>query len=456
MLFDYTSQQYKHLPGLKKKYQWLFPVSLFLYPYFINPYLLMKYFIFLYFCSLQLLSKAQYPASMDNYTVADRSPVNFTNPKHKVRFEVPPWTIAGGWHTYIMVNGNACFTYSTPGNMITDNIIDLKNYAPNFAVGPEGAKPWKRSYSSIYSAHFFAHPVEGNINIGFCHNENTNACHHKNTINPLIEPLCGTAMDYTAYFAMVSAVWTPSNKQTNWGQKGYDNDLGPILWPSLGFVTSDNINASEGLMQPSSIINGNYIYIFIWDKGPLGNHKGQEGKSRGIKLVRTTITNCTNPALYEVYYKDPAGLIHWLPSLPKGFTKETLLQFVKVPGPKATDILTDEIPNNTEAFRFTAARVKNHTYFIGCEEYIDNNDQKRHHIALRFSYNLIDWSKRKKIVETSTNWNASDMNYPIFVSADGWSNTEVDLDDFYLVGTHSQSPFNGVINRLHIKIKPGL
>ena len=133
-----------------------------------------------------------------------------------------------------------------------------------------------------------------------------------------------------------------------------------------------------------------------------------------------------------------------------------MLQYLKTPGPKSTGILTDEISGNTQAFRFAVAKVKNKDYFIGCEEYIDNSDSERHHIALRFSYNLIDWSPRKKIIETSKNWDASRMNYPIFLSADGWTNTEVDLDDFYLIGTNSQSPFSRNLNRLHITLNSAL
>ena len=412
----------------------------------------MKYFFVLYWLCQQSPLKAQYPVNMNNYLVSDFTTIKFINSNNNLKFEIPPWTIAGRWHTYLIVNGSACYTFSSPDNLITNNILNCKKVAPKFAVGPVSFLPWKRNYCSIYSAHFITHPIQGNINIGFCHNENKNGCHQQNTINPLITPLCGTTTDFSAYFAMVSAVWTPNNENTNWGQKGYDHDLGPILCPSAGYVAQDNSNATEGLLQPSSIINGDYIYIFIWDKGALGNAKRHEGKSKGIKVVRTTIANSTNPSLYEVYYKSLNGVVQWLPSLPIGFTKETMLQYLKTPGPKSTSILTDEISGNTQAFRFAVAKVKNKDYFIGCEEYIDNSDSERHHIALRFSYNLIDWSPRKKIIETSKNWDASRMNYPIFLSADGWTNTEIDLNDFYLIGTNSQSPFSRNLNRLHITL----
>ena len=281
--------------------------------------------------------------------------------------------------------------------MINNTSINCKYGGPYSAVGPDAAKTWKRSYSSIYSAHYLEHPTLGPMNIGFCHDENKNSCNQQNTINPIFHPTCVSGTDYTGYFAILSAVWTKNIQSNNWGQSGYNNDIGPILWPSVGYVSSDNTNASQGLLQPTSIISGNYIYIFIWDKRPLGKAQGQEGRNRGIKVVRTTIANCNNPLLYEVYYKNSQGVETWLPSLPSGFTKETMLNYVKIQGPKSSGILFDEISGNTEFFIFSVAKVNNQNYFIGSEEYVDNNDKGRQHIAVRFSYDLVNWSERKKI-----------------------------------------------------------
>jgi len=403
------------------------------------------------FCLAPFFGFSQYPTDLNNYVSQWSASKAFIDNDHDIHLEIPPWIIGGGWRTYLMVNGVKTFTYSTPDPIVGSQYVQCTDRGPYDAVGPEASKPWKRNYSSIYSAHYFTHPVYGTINIGFCHDENKNGCGSQNTINPTIPPTCAPGTDFSAYFAFVSAVWTPNVAATNWGQTGYNNDIGPILWPSVGYVTQDNLNATEGLLQPSSIISNGYIYIYIWDKGPKPNLQG-EGKARGIKLVRTTIANSTNPSAYEVYYKDPQGNVQWLPSLPTGFTKETMLNYVKVEGPKSTDILTDEIALNTESFRFTAAAVNNTNYFIGLEEYIDNNDNGRHHLALRFSNDLINWSAREKVVETSTNWDASDMNYPIFLSADGWSNTAINLDDFYIMGTHSQSPFSNYVNLINVHV----
>jgi hypothetical protein len=316
-----------------------------------------------------LCTFAQYPAEMDGYTVGQVMGINFYDGSSTIPMEIPPWTIAGGWHTYFMHNGTRTVTYSVPDPMAPNTSIDCTGKGPHFATGPLATDPWKRSYSGIYSAHNLNYPVMGSINIGFCHDENKNICPQtENTIDPSIPVAC--SQPYQGYFAMVSAVWTYSDASNDWGQDGFSNDVGPILWPSTGFVEPDGVTqASQGLLQPSSIVWNNYLYVFIVDKGPLSGYAG-DGRERGIKLVRVPVTGCLDPKQYQVYYKDPLGNVQWLSSLPAGFTKENMMQFVKVQGPKSSNILGDEAYDNTMAYRFTAARVNNENYFIGMEEYL--------------------------------------------------------------------------------------
>src|SRR5688572_5826842 len=82
----------------------------------------------------------------------------------RMRMEVPPWQIAGGWHTYFFSNGSQTNTYSDPQNMINSSSANIEGHGPYFAIGPELSKPWKRSYSEIYSAHELQHPSSGLIN----------------------------------------------------------------------------------------------------------------------------------------------------------------------------------------------------------------------------------------------------------------------------------------------------
>jgi hypothetical protein len=377
-----------------------------------------------------------------------------------MRLEVPPWQIAGGWHTYFFSNGSETNTYSDPHDMINSSSANIEGHGPYFAIGPDLSKPWKQGYSEIYSAHDLQHPSMGLINLGFCHGENKNLCDppRQNTINPTRPVICPDGgNDWDAYYAIPHAAWTLSNASNNWGQQGYQNEIGPFVWPSNGYVCTNDQTASQGLSHPSSIVAGDYIYIFLNDTGPRDCVPLEEGRGRGIKLVRVHKNNCLNPSAYEVYYKDPSGSVHWLPSLPSGFTKETMQNYVKVQGPKSTNILPDLLSDNSNCLRFSVAQVNGQNYFIGCEEYLADNEPGsdgagNHHVALRFSYDLMNWSPRIKVIESAENYGASNLNYPIFLSANGWTNTAIDLNNFYVIGVHSTSDhgFPNWVTRVHI------
>ncbi len=419
---------------------------------------------------------AQFPR-FDSYSMSRVSTVFFnvarSYGKGKNIAEVPPWIIGGGYRSYFFVDGSDTYIWSTKASLTDRKTIDL-----NSAVGPSQASMsyihdrnynseqkilnWKRNYHGIYTAVYFNHPTRGPISLGFLHGENKNEISEdrsfQNTIQPNVPIDPGDPTSYSggnpfhdgwkAYNAMISAAWIPNNSQSNWGQQFFANELGPIVWPSTGYVTKGGVKCTSGLRHPSSIIAGDYVYIFYVDSGPFGsNIPAEEGRSEGIKVVRAPVAQALDAHSYTVYYRDVAGNESWLPSLPYGFTKETMLDFVSVKGPKSTDIMGDT-KDVSDEIRFSVAKVRNANYFIGVEEYMDLTDAKKYKVALRFSNDLVHWTNRSLIVTTADNWSTTNMNYPIFLSKDGWSNTDIDIDDFYLLGTGSVAA--NVVNRIHI------
>jgi hypothetical protein len=406
-----------------------------------------KLLLILCACFSSMIANSQFPTVPGTFSVSPVALCNLYTNKGSIPMEIPPWTIDQGGHIYFCHNGGNTFAYASSSPLSPRSSIDCDGHGPYFATGPVLSEPWRRSYSGIYSAHAVTVPGAGPVLLGFCHNENKNLCGGlENSIDPAVPVNCNDL--YQGYFGLVSAVWAPGSSN---GQQAF-NPIGPILWPGSGYVAPDGVTAAtQGLLQPSSIVDNGYVYVYIWDKGPTpGGPQGNPGITRGIKLVRAPLSGCLDPMQYEVYYKDALGNVQWLPSMPQGFTKETFMNFVRVRGPLSTDILPDELVSNTECFRFTVARVNGADYYLGLEEYVDHQDyntdasskpKPRHHVALRLSYDLINWSPRVAVIESSANWDASGFNYPIFLSADGSTNTAVDLNKFYVVGTHSQPPF---------------
>jgi hypothetical protein len=388
--------------------------------------------------------------------------------------EVPPWIIAGGWKSYFFVDGIGTYIWSSPASLATASEINLSvsgspseasmSYINSNYFDPgRPVENWKRNYHGIYSAAYFNHPVAGPVSLGFLHGENKNSISgsawYQNTIQENVRINPADPASYTggnpshtgweSYNGLISAAWVSNTQRTNWGQQFFKNQLGPIAWPATGYITQSGIKCTAGLRHPSSIIADNYVYVFYVDSGPYGNNiPDEEGRHEGIKVVRAPLKDALDPHGYQVYYSDPFGNETWNTSLPTGFTKENMLDFVAVRGAKATDIMSDSAEVSQE-IRFSAAKVRNADYFIGVEQYIDLADAQKFKVALRFSQDLVHWTDRVSIIYTASNWDQSQMNYPIFLSNDGWTNTEVDIDDFYVLG--SGSILTNIVNRIHIQ-----
>lgn len=406
---------------------------------------------------------AQVP-SLSGHTVSSISSIQFphsrSSGKGKNKAEVPPWIIPGGLRSYFFVDGCDTYIWSSGNSLVHDKTLDLDHAnGPSLASGSYTHSPafdhkkplqnWKRNYYGIYSAQYIRHPEQGPVSLALLHGENKNMVSGRDLFQNTIQPnvLIDRADHRTwsggnpflegwnAYNAMISAAWTPNSAATNWGQQLFDHELGPIAWPSTAYTTKEGVKCTSGLKHPSSIIAGEFLYVFYADGGPFGSNIPQEeGRQEGIKVVRVPVANALDPAAYQVYYKTPAGQASWLPSLPPGFTKETMLDYVSVQGSPSTDIMNDHIHQSQE-IRFSVAKVRHTNYFIGVEEYIDVADHRKFKVALRFSEDLVTWTDRVLVVAEAASWEKTQLNYPIFLDKEGWSNTEIDIDDFYILGT---------------------
>lgn len=372
----------------------------------------------------------------------------------KMKMEVPPWMIPGRWHSYFMVDGKNSYVCSSPADLIVNSDIDIRSdgvgpfdvSAHSIGGGVRGCsskgQDWSRVYYAIYSAEYFHHPLAGDVSLGFLHGENKdvcdggNDCH--NTVNTDPSNVCPFKGDFwPRYNSFVCASWIPNTQSTNWGQQYFSNDMGPITWPCTGYLQPNGVKATTGVNHPSSIQYNGYVYVFYHDAGPYGglNPHSEEGRQEGIKVVRAPLSEALNPYAYEAYYRDPSGNEYWNASLPAGFEKDRLLDFLTVKGPMTTDLMGDEGNNRSGDLRFSVARVRDKEYFVGVESYIDHADGNKYKTALRFSTDLLHWTDRQMLVDEATDFTTSTMNYPVLLSADGWSNSVVDENDFYVLGT---------------------
>jgi hypothetical protein len=324
---------------------------------------------------------------------------------------------------------------------------------------------WRRSYYNVYTAQNLTHPAEGALTIGFLDAENKATCTGKNIICPsTVTPIkpyypqpygCPLKGDYWPTMAgFICASWVRNNSATNYGQHYFDHDMGPITWPGNGYVSRAGNRTGHGVGLPSSITYDGYVYVFYHDDGPmqLPNEPPvppEEGRQEGIKVIRAPVSDCLDPHAWRAYYKDPNGTVHWSPSLPAGFDKNNMDVFWAEKGPLSTDVMND-MDNQYEQKRFSVARAVNSStpLFIGVEESV-NNKTDLWEISLRLSNDLLNWSSRKLVIYAGT-WADIHLNYPIFCDAEGWSNTAIDLNDFYVLGKGAEDQFTNSFNKYHI------
>ncbi|WP_207514237.1 T9SS type A sorting domain-containing protein [Longitalea luteola] len=401
------------------------------------------------------------------------STTNFTQQSGSLSFyaEIPPWVVKGGWYQYYFTTHYTGVWSSTRSLATPYNETLSVGSAPNYGHGPKWnltslhwwgdyhdpnylASPsyiyhnewknlhWRRNYNGIFSSQVIHHPgTDQVILFAISHGENKNEkignYLYQNTVRPswvinANDPATfsgdynGTYQEcWEAYFGFLNANWLPYNEENDYGAN-YLNDLGPIGWPSAGYVNSSGGQTSYGLRHPSSIVYGHYVYIFVKDES--------HDVTGGIKCIRVHDSNIFNPNAYETW-----SVNDWIPSLPAGFNKDQAAAFFSTRGPQSTPVF----PNDMNTIRFSVAKFKNTNRFIGLELYFDG--QGKPHMAYRLSTNLIDWSDRVDFYAEDADWSSLRFKYPIFLSADGTSNVEIDENEFYIIGTS----WNNSINKMH-------
>lgn len=353
--------------------------------------------------------------------------------------EIPPWVIKGGWYQYFITTDHTYHCISS-SNILTSSVTFSSNDANCTKVlwgNTEGnpspssltaTSAWKRNYYGGYSNHV--------VNLGgtdyilsFNHGENknelTNGLCYQNTINTGI--LCsscasgdvnGNYVDcWEGYNAFVGMSSVPYTAATSWGRSSM-NDLGPIVWPENGYLNSASEKMSQGVRHPSSIINNGYVYVYYLDMS-----------NGGIKVARASLSSGNAGIMANNFYNYYGGGFSQK-SLPDGFSKEKINNFLRTPGKPSTYLFGP----SDYAIRFSVAKVKGTNYFIGVEEYFTsaaNYDT----IALRVSSDLVKWSEPYVIPVATGTWNTGRMHYPVLMNKEGTSNTLIDASEFYILGT---------------------
>lgn len=409
--------------------------------------------------------------------------------------EVPPAIVAGGWRSYLV---GALETYTCPAPWsLVDNVDNsaalaaaqaspascTQNLAPVVdnsllttpftASSLAGTDTWRRNYNGTFSAQLISGSDGGSLIVAVNHCENKGehppyagagvgyfpSSFAATLANPA-HPLGTECLEADGcYFASVGVASVPFALATNWGQVPFA-DLGPIVWPSAGYLTPDGgSKLSNGPRHPSSIAANGYLYVFYIDhrysNGADGFVALDVGDRRsGLKVARAALPHF-EPGQFKAYFNGAFSE----DALPQGFTASNMLAFAAAEGPRSTPLFGGPTVGSAETARFSVARIRGTTFFVGVEEYVDYQVEGTSpcpgafRLALRSSQDLVHWSARVPLYGC-VDALSFHLHYPTFVDEAGWANDAVDAAGFYVLGTSltNESSSSRGLYRLHVSL----
>ena len=394
-------------------------------------------------------------------------PSNCQLKERQIKTEYPPYIIGGGWRTYFFTDGSRSSVASHPNSMVSNSELNFKTdgSGPTLISEPSGCtgadpdhqfEPWRYEYYCAYSAQYINHPTVGTASVAFVEGENYEL---PGVDDPTSD--CGSdGVDITTGFLCIA--YTPNNEDNNWGHQEFSN-IGPIIWPATGYFLPNGYKSSYGCGNNTSIQDNGYVYVFYKDQSyyNVGQSMGP-GRLPGIKVARAPISDALNPHAYQTFYEDASGGWHWNQSLPAGFNKDNIKDYYKTPGPQGTTLLESD----RDYRRFAVAKVNGTNYYMGLGYFMDPDPNHRWYnsndgewyspeiMTLKYSTDLVHWYGDRHIYSASS-YKTTKFNYPIFLNANGWTNTTIDENNFYVIGTNAEeNGVNNVVYKMQVYI-PG-
>lgn len=238
---------------------------------------------------------------------------------------------------------------------------------------------------------------------------------------------------WDSFLGFVSIKTADYDNQTGWSDTALMNDEGPVLWPSKPYIGTDGKRTGSGAYQTTMFVDGEYIYLFSQ------NHSKTlaPGAWSCLTVSRSPISTFGKAGTWKNYYNGSFSV----DSLPAGLTKDNFKDYLTVSG-GPSDCINVGTPLTHAPYYFSVAKVKGTPYYIAAEEGSiadpDNIGQlKTWRIVLRVSKDLINWSDGYVFATANSSWGEGKYAYPTFVDKTGKSTTEIDPDEFYIVGKHA-------------------
>jgi hypothetical protein len=385
----------------------------------------------------------------------------------KPAFEIPPVLVTGSQHLFLATTAwsvlcrddgdpldghplrldhRHCQPLSGP---LRIDMASGQNLSPSAAAG--ASQDWRRSYDGVMSAFLLPQNGGRSILLAIAHGENKNERIGNevfaNTVDTNVDPQkCASGYTnghyedcWASYNGFVNALSVTIDRENLPGLNKI-HDIGPMIWPSMGYSEGGK-KVSAGVRHPNAIIAGGDLFIFYTDT----SRGSEDGRQGGVHVARVSLCPSeTSERLIAIpFYEGTFSGTN--PSLPVGFDRNRIHAFFDKKGGRASELW----PMSTQAIKFSVARIRNTPFFIGAEEYIAG---KIWGIRLRISPDLLHWSNPVAVPGEVSNegWANGSLHYPVFCDASGKMESEIDADNFFLLGSRSSG---GVVVRKRLAIE---
>lgn len=361
---------------------------------------------------------------------------------------------ATSWNTRVLCNVGDYTKRLTSAETITNSKYWSRCPSGTGEPGCTTPNEWRRNYQGAYSG------VQATIGgaeyiLTFNHAENSNERRlclpgdhgyptqvpgHSSEYSNYYNFTCGS--EYYAvgdaqanYHGLITESAGAYNASSSWGLTPYKDangadigfgywDIGVVAWPVNGYFSAGG-PLSSALRHPSSIKIGGYVYVYYLEQGT-GN--GLDG----IKVVRAPEGSTTDTHAWQAWNGTSWGQA--VPSdISSGYNGSTMNAHWGEHSPTSAAPLRDPsgAPNGLgqTTYRFSVAHIANCYCYVGVayQEY-----GNAHYTQFYYSTDLVHWSTNDTNAKLSHADSEGDY-YPLFLSADGTSNTELSSDGWAYV-----------------------
>jgi hypothetical protein len=375
----------------------------------------------------------------------------------KPHFELPPVTVEGDVGYFFVTTGyswlcempadglfgaqpislsiKTCKLFSRP------NWLDLSTGAGLPLAQMRVGGPWSRNYDGVMLAFLSENSVSSRQLVAIAHGENKNERVGNRLYNGTVNVGVDASRCYSGnHNGVYQDCWPSYNGFTNEIEASLSTpfqlsaikDLGPVLWPSAGYVEPlSQIKMSAGTRHFSGIIANKYLYVFYVDT----SHSDHLGRSGGLYLARARIDEGGSILKFRPYFQ---GNFPSESSLPSGFESARTGDFFSAEGARGSELW----PLSHRSLSFHVAHVTGTPFFVGVEEYLFKNTWK---LQMRISRDLKNWSPPVGVPGQATleGWKHAQLHYATLINQNGLYEDRIDPGIFYIIGTNDHGEVFG-------------